>query len=276
MKAIQLYVLIALICIVHVAFANTKCKLSVDKAQLKASGSHLRIRGHVSVGNSHCKPTKDDDNDVSTTITLSSKKRFSFRDAKGETHSGKKCTITANWYNTPDKYHHSGKNKEVYVPFRLAHSIDCDKDAKASTKKSKTTTKKKKTTTKKRKTTTKKRKTTTKKKSHKTSSVSSQSHGFDGKATFFTPNQGACGEWNDNNDMIAAVGGELYGSYSKKSSVCGKKVLVTNKANGKSVKVTITDACESCDKTHIDLSPAAFAKIGKFDTGVLKVEWHYI
>ncbi|ORE23222.1 barwin-like endoglucanase [Rhizopus microsporus] len=256
MKAIQLYVLIALICIVHVAFANTKCKLSVDKAQLKASGSHLRIRGHVSVGNSHCKPTKDDDNDVSTTITLSSKKRFSFRDAKGETHSGKKCTITANWYNTPDKYHHSGKNKEVYVPFRLAHSIDCDKDAKASTKKSKTTTKKKKTTTKKRKTTTKKRKTTTKKKSHKTSS--------------------ACGEWNDNNDMIAAVGGELYGSYSKKSSVCGKKVLVTNKANGKSVKVTITDACESCDKTHIDLSPAAFAKIGKFDTGVLKVEWHYI
>ena len=249
MKAIQLYVLIALICIVHVAFANTKCKLSVDKAQLKASGSHLRIRGHVSVGNSHCKPTKDDDNDVSTTITLSSKKRFSFRDAKGETHSGKKCTITANWYNTPDKYHHSGKNKEVYVPFRLAHSIDCDKDAKASTKKSKTTTKKK-------KTTTKKRKTTTKKKSHKTSSVSSQSHGFDGKATFFTPNQGACGEWNDNNDMIAAVGGELYGSYSKKSSVCGKKVLVTNKANGKSVKVTITDACESCDKTHIDLSPA--------------------
>ncbi|OAD02238.1 hypothetical protein MUCCIDRAFT_144427, partial [Mucor lusitanicus CBS 277.49] len=97
---------------------------------------------------------------------------------------------------------------------------------------------------------------------------------YSGKATFFTPNQGACGDWNDNNDYIAAIGGSLYGSYSHKSKYCNKKVKVVNKANGKSVTVTIKDACESCDKTHIDLSPAAFAQIGKFDTGILKVDWY--
>ncbi|KAG1055390.1 hypothetical protein G6F46_003707 [Rhizopus delemar] len=242
-----------------IPFSSIKCKLTIKNSQLQASNSHLRLRGNIRVGNSHCKPTKHDDNDVSTTVTLTSKKSFSFRDAKGVHHSGKKCTIVAKWYNRPASYHHSGSKKQVYLPFRLAKDIRCDKDKKSHSKKTKSKHSKKKTS--------KKTTKTTKKKS---------SSKFNGVATFFTPNQGACGEWNDNYDMIAAVGGDLYGSYSKKSKVCGKKVLVTNKANGKSVKVTITDACESCDKTHIDLSPGAFAKIGKFDTGVLNVEWHYI
>lgn len=271
-----------------VAFIGTAvaqhCQLTIEKASLRASSTHLRIRGDIVVGNEKCKPTEDDDNDVTTTITFTSKKNLSFKDAKNVPHAGNKCTITANWYNNPDTYSSSTKDTQVFVPFRLVTDVKCNKDPKptTSTKKSKTTTKKrtttKKTTTKKRTTTTKKRTTTTKKKTttKKTTTKKAESSGgmhFSGTATFFTPNQGACGDWNDNDDLIAAVGGSLYGSYSKKSSLCNKKVKVTNKANGKSVTVTIKDACESCDKTHIDLSPGAFGKIGKFETGILKVDW---
>ncbi|KAI9269361.1 RlpA-like double-psi beta-barrel-protein domain-containing protein-containing protein [Sporodiniella umbellata] len=240
------------LCVLYTVSAK-KCGMSIEKSKLKVSGSNLRIRGRVST-QGHCKPDPKGHDHETTTIKVSSHNHISFKDKKGKTHSGKKCTVVANWYNNPGKYH-AKKKKEVYVPFHQIKSIHCDDDSKKTTKKHKKTTKKH-------------------KKTKKHSSKSSE--GYNGKATFFTPNQGACGDWNDNYDMIAALSGEIYGSYSKKSDVCGRKVLVTNKANGKSVKVTIKDACETCDKTHIDLSPAAFAKIGKFDTGILKVEWHYI
>ncbi|KAG1138364.1 hypothetical protein G6F37_009803 [Rhizopus arrhizus] len=250
------YVLAIFLCIINLTYAK-KCSLHIEKSKLKTSGGHFRIHGRISTGDHHCQPTAKDDTDITTTIQLISKNSLSFKDAKGTKHSGKKCTIVASWYNDSNTFRHSGKKKEVYVPIHLVKSIVCNKDTKTrhtkTTKKSKTNKK------------------TTKKTTKKTSF-----NGYNGKATFFTPNQGACGEWNDNNDMIAALSGELYGSYSKKSNVCGKKALVTNKANGESVKVTIMDACESCDKTHIDLSPAAFGKIGKFKTGVLNVEWHFL
>lgn len=236
------YILAIFLCIINLTYAK-KCSLYIEKSKLKTSGDHFRIRGRISTGDHHCQSTAKDGTDITTTIQLVSKHSLSFKDAKGTKHSGKKCTIVASWYSDPDTFRHSSKKKEVYVPIHLVKSIVCNKDTKThhtkTTKKSKTNKK----TTKK----TKKVKKTTKKTSF---------NGYNGKATFFTPNQGACGDWNDNNDMIAALSGELYGSYSKKSNVCGKKVQVTNKANGKSVKVTVMDACESCDKTHIDLSPA--------------------
>lgn len=44
----------------------------------------------------------------------------------------------------------------------------------------------------------------------------------------------------------------------------------------KSVIVKIDDACESCAKTHIDLSPAAFDKLADPDVGVLDVTWYIL
>ncbi|KAG1441347.1 hypothetical protein G6F56_011527 [Rhizopus delemar] len=216
MRAIHLYLFTILVCLLgNSVFAKSteKCKLTIKNAQLHASSSHLRIRGNISIGNKKCKATNSK---ASTTITVTSKKSVSFRDGDGVHHSGKKCTITAKWYDKPKSYH--GNKKQVYVPFHSVKKISCDKDKKK--KKNKSVTK------------------------------------YNGEATFFTPDQGACGKWNDNYDMIVAVGGDIYGSFSKKSSVCGKKIKVTNKANKKSVQVTVTDACEGCAKTHIDLSPA--------------------
>jgi hypothetical protein len=73
-----------------------------------------------------------------------------------------------------------------------------------------TTTKEKPTTTKEKPTTTKKhhsKPTTTKEKDPKPTHGSGDNDWDydDGQVTFFTPNQGACGEWNDDNDFIAAL-----------------------------------------------------------------------
>ncbi|KAI9476120.1 MAG: RlpA-like double-psi beta-barrel-protein domain-containing protein-containing protein [Benjaminiella poitrasii] len=287
MQLSQTCILVVLMAMLGHTLADISCKLSIEKAKIRASDSHIRIRGRIDIDNEDCKPTTNKTKDVTTQVLLKSKKNLSFKDANDVVHSGNECTITAAWYNTPDEYRGSKKSTQVFVPLRFVTDVKCNKDntdtastttavTKSRTRtRRRTTTKKtsKKTT---RKTTKKTTKRTTKKKTTKKSSSSSDNSNehYSGQATFFTPNQGACGDWNDNDDYIAALSGSLYGSYSKKSSYCGKKVKVVNKANGKSVTVTVKDACESCDKTHIDLSPAAFGEIGDYDTGILKVDWY--
>jgi len=59
--------------------------------------------------------------------------------------------------------------------------------------------------------------------------------------------------------------------------LCGKKVQVTNVANGKSVVVTIADACPTCDNSNsIDLSQGAFDTIADAATGLIKIAWKFV
>jgi rare lipoprotein A len=48
----------------------------------------------------------------------------------------------------------------------------------------------------------------------------------------------------------------------------GSRVKVTNRRNGKSVTVKITDRCGNC---YIDLSPAAFKRLGALSKGRLSI-----
>lgn len=48
----------------------------------------------------------------------------------------------------------------------------------------------------------------------------------------------------------------------------GSTVIVTNKANGKRVRVRITDRCGNC---YIDLSPAAFRRIASKSKGRVRI-----
>lgn len=58
-----------------------------------------------------------------------------------------------------------------------------------------------------------------------------------------------------------------YGSGSN----CGRSLVITNKANGKSTTATVTDMCPGCKNSQsLDLSTAAFNAIGDPDTGVLE------
>ncbi|KAI8879163.1 hypothetical protein K501DRAFT_227127 [Backusella circina FSU 941] len=97
-----------------------------------------------------------------------------------------------------------------------------------------------------------------------------------GEVTFFTPNTGACGNKNKASDLIVALGSAYYGSFNKESSYCGDQIYIETADGKKHVTVTVQDACESCAKDHLDLSPAAFEKLGSFVTGVLQIKYKFL
>ncbi|KAH8548150.1 RlpA-like double-psi beta-barrel-protein domain-containing protein-containing protein, partial [Umbelopsis sp. PMI_123] len=99
---------------------------------------------------------------------------------------------------------------------------------------------------------------------------------FTGIGTWFIPEteggaQGACGPMESNTELIGALNAPQYGNMNAKSSWCGKKVKVTS--GGKSVIITINDACPECKYGSIDLTQAAFEKLGDLVTGVLDISW---
>lgn len=61
---------------------------------------------------------------------------------------------------------------------------------------------------------------------------------------------------------------QRYGNTGVKSSLCGQKVSITNKNNGKTVIVPIEDACPGCANIDsIDLSVGAFTQIATEEEG---------
>ncbi|KAG6866962.1 hypothetical protein C0991_003878 [Blastosporella zonata] len=100
-----------------------------------------------------------------------------------------------------------------------------------------------------------------------------------GFATFFYQNgvAGACGTVHKDNDLIAAMDKDRYGDLNVKSSLCGQQVKITNTANGKSVIVTVADACPTCKNSNsIDLSVGAFTKIATEAQGMVPITWAFV
>ncbi|KAI9592339.1 RlpA-like double-psi beta-barrel-protein domain-containing protein-containing protein [Syncephalis fuscata] len=98
-----------------------------------------------------------------------------------------------------------------------------------------------------------------------------------GIITYYTPSNDACsGVSSSKNDMVAALGESDFGSdkNTEDSSVCGRCAKVTGPLG--SVVVKIVDKCESCNSGHIDLSPAAFAKVAKKKDGKLAAKWSFV
>ncbi|GAN03482.1 riboflavin aldehydeforming enzyme [Mucor ambiguus] len=92
-----------------------------------------------------------------------------------------------------------------------------------------------------------------------------------GDATFYSVGSGSCGGSNSDNELVAAISGELMGSGSKKSSHCGKYITVKGKHG--SVKLKIVDTCPGCKKGDVDMSRAAFEKIAKLSEGRVPISW---
>ncbi|CAE6527622.1 unnamed protein product [Rhizoctonia solani] len=100
-----------------------------------------------------------------------------------------------------------------------------------------------------------------------------------GYATYFYQNgvAGACGTVHSDSDPIVAVDYRRYGDTSKKSDLCGKKVLITNITNGKTVTATVADACPTCENENcLDLSEGAFKSLDDLNTGMFKIKYTYI
>ncbi|KAJ3477418.1 hypothetical protein NLI96_g10479 [Meripilus lineatus] len=100
-----------------------------------------------------------------------------------------------------------------------------------------------------------------------------------GFATFYYQGgaAGACGDFHSDNDLIAAIDERRYGNANRKSSLCGRKVHLTNTKNGKSVTVTIKDDCPTCENANsIDLSVAAFNRIATEEEGMVPIKWQFL
>ncbi|KAL8287007.1 hypothetical protein RQP46_004013 [Phenoliferia psychrophenolica] len=96
---------------------------------------------------------------------------------------------------------------------------------------------------------------------------------YSGKATYFYQEggTGACGSVNVDSAKIVALQSAFYSS-----AKCGKTVVITNTANGKSVTAKVADECPGCSsKYSLDLSTGAFDAIGDEDTGVLSITWYF-
>ncbi|GAA5938955.1 hypothetical protein JCM1841_002614 [Sporobolomyces salmonicolor] len=107
-----------------------------------------------------------------------------------------------------------------------------------------------------------------------TSSSGSSGTAYTGTATFFYQGgvAGACGTVNSDSTPLVALQTEMYGS----GSYCGKTVVITNKANGKSVTATVQDECPGCSSSaSLDLSTGAFDSIGDEGTGELSISWYF-
>ncbi|KZT36748.1 hypothetical protein SISSUDRAFT_1034640 [Sistotremastrum suecicum HHB10207 ss-3] len=93
-----------------------------------------------------------------------------------------------------------------------------------------------------------------------------------GQGTFYTPGLGACGVTNTEADLIVAISQSLFqnfpgfnGGNPNANPVCGKSI--TANFQGKSVTVTVTDACVGCAATDLDFSPAAFDELADPSVG---------
>lgn len=87
-----------------------------------------------------------------------------------------------------------------------------------------------------------------------------------GQATYYDVGLGSCGDTNSNSEMVAALSGDIMSS-----KYCGKSITV--KGGSGSVTVKVVDTCPGCDKGSVDLSPAAFKKLGPLSKGVIPITW---
>lgn len=109
-------------------------------------------------------------------------------------------------------------------------------------------------------------------------SASSSGGTFKGQGTYYTPDVGACGKTNTESDMIVAVSQKLYkdkqtGNNPNNNPLCGRKIKASYQ--GKSVEVTVADACVGCKYDDLDFSPAAFSKIADKSLGRIDITWEW-
>jgi expansin (peptidoglycan-binding protein) len=103
-----------------------------------------------------------------------------------------------------------------------------------------------------------------------------------GEGTYYATGLGACGITNNDSDYICAVSHLMFDSFPgyqggnpNNNPICGRRVSATYQ--GKTITLTITDRCEACKVTDLDLSPTAFSQLADFGVGRIQgVTWNWI
>ncbi|KAM0228328.1 hypothetical protein ACHAP5_011966 [Fusarium lateritium] len=95
-----------------------------------------------------------------------------------------------------------------------------------------------------------------------------------GQATWYYQNgiPSGCGEAYRDDELVVALD---YRRFDR--SLCGRKIRVTNSSNGRTVDVTVSEACPTCiNMNSMDMSVGAFSRIGSLSDGAYFVTWSYI
>ncbi|MFI9722064.1 cysteine/serine endopeptidase inhibitor [Streptomyces sp. NPDC052396] len=100
-----------------------------------------------------------------------------------------------------------------------------------------------------------------------------------GKMTYYTDRgYGACGTPIDasSQDLVAVPAAWWTSANPNNDPLC-QGISVEVSYNGRTVRVPVRDKCPSCDRTHIDLSQPAFARLAPLDRGVINgITWKFV
>ncbi|KAI8330746.1 RlpA-like double-psi beta-barrel-protein domain-containing protein-containing protein [Chlamydoabsidia padenii] len=100
--------------------------------------------------------------------------------------------------------------------------------------------------------------------------LTTRSTSYTGDGTYYTVGLGSCGETNADTDLVVALSEELMDG----GKSCGKQIKITTPSG--SVTATVVDTCPGCDQGSVDLSIAAFKKIGDIDAGRISIKWSFL
>ncbi|GAA5853428.1 hypothetical protein JCM8547_002453 [Rhodosporidiobolus lusitaniae] len=98
---------------------------------------------------------------------------------------------------------------------------------------------------------------------------------YNGTALWFyeTGATGACLEVNTDDDLIVGLSDVFWPNTGVISEYCGKKVLLTNTDNGKTVTATVADAS---GKEYTTLTRAAFLQLSPLSVGMIPVTFQFL
>ncbi|KAH9969266.1 RlpA-like double-psi beta-barrel-protein domain-containing protein-containing protein [Lactifluus volemus] len=85
---------------------------------------------------------------------------------------------------------------------------------------------------------------------------------------------GACGITNKDSDHIVAVSHSVFDVYPGYTGANPNDNPICDQ--GKSVIVTVTDRCVSCDMTDLDFSPSVFRELADPSVGRIGVTWSWV
>ncbi|CEP08968.1 hypothetical protein [Parasitella parasitica] len=90
-----------------------------------------------------------------------------------------------------------------------------------------------------------------------------------GDATYYDVGLGSCGDTSSDDEMVAALSSSLMDGSN--SDLCGKSISV--KSSSGSVTLKVVDSCPGCSKGDVDMSKAAFKKLGELNQGRIPISW---
>ncbi|PWN52339.1 hypothetical protein IE53DRAFT_305579, partial [Violaceomyces palustris] len=94
---------------------------------------------------------------------------------------------------------------------------------------------------------------------------------FSGRGTYYRPDQGNCGWYNDSSDLVVALSTAQYGG----GEHCGKWLKGESCYDGRCVKAQVVDSCPGCSWGSLDMSPRAFKTLAPLSKGVIQISWDW-